>query len=109
MLNFLKNKIEFAERNATPIKPSFFYNNSQDSRNYSNSAEIGSILGAPNQAGTTSAATSAPPSRSAYAYSVPNFKPNSSSAQDLPRYSIEHVHEQLCKMLCEHYGLKPTV
>jgi hypothetical protein len=109
MLNFLKNKIEFAERNATPIKPSFFYNNSQDSRNYSNSAEIGSILGAPNQAGTTSAATSAPPSRSAYAYSVPNFKPNSSSAQDPPRYSIEHVHEQLCKMLREHYGLKPTV
>jgi hypothetical protein len=58
----------------------FFYNNSQDSRNYSNSAEIGSILGAPNQAGTSGAATSAPPSRSAYAYLAPNFKSNSSSA-----------------------------
>jgi hypothetical protein len=63
MLNFLKNKIEFVEPNATPIKPSFFYNNSQDSHNYSNSAKIGSILGAPNQAGTTDAATSTPPSR----------------------------------------------
>jgi hypothetical protein len=90
-----KKQIEFTEPNATPIKPSYFYNNSQDSHNYSNSAEIGSILGAPNQAGTSGATTSAPPSRSAYAYSVPNFKPNSSSAQDLPRYSIEHVHEQL--------------
>jgi hypothetical protein len=39
-----KKQIEFAEPNAMPIKPSFFYNNSNDSRNYSNSAEIGSIL-----------------------------------------------------------------
>jgi hypothetical protein len=92
-----------------PIKPSFFYNNSQDSRNYSNSAEIDSILGAPNQAETIGAATLAPPSRSAYAYSAPNFKPNSSFAQDSPRYSIEHVHEQLSKMLREHYGIEPIV
>jgi hypothetical protein len=88
-----------------PIKPSFLYNNSQHSRNYSNSAEIGSILGAPNQTRTSGAATSAPLSRSAYAYSAPNFKPNSSSAQDPPRYSIEHVHKQLSKMLHEHYGI----
>jgi hypothetical protein len=104
-----KKQIEFAEPNATPIKPSFFYNNFQDSHNYSNSAEISSILGAPNQARTSGAATSAPPSRSAYAYSTPNFKPNSSSTQDPPRYSIEHVHEQLSKMLHEHYGIEPTV
>jgi hypothetical protein len=57
-----KKQIEFAKPNATPIKPSFFYNNSQDSRNYSNSADISSILGAPNQVGTSGAATSAPPS-----------------------------------------------
>jgi hypothetical protein len=88
------------------IKPSFFYNNSQDSHNYSNLIEISSILGAPNQAGISGAATSAPPSRSAYAYSTPNFKPNSSSVQDLPRYSIEHVHEQLSKMLRGHYGIE---
>jgi hypothetical protein len=70
-----------------------FYNNSQDSRNYSISVEIGSILGAPNQVGTSGIATSAPPSRSAYAYSASNFKSNLSSTQDPPRYSIEYVHE----------------
>jgi hypothetical protein len=59
--------------------------------------------------GTSGAATSTPPSQSAYAYSAPNFKPNSSSAQDPPRYSIECVHEQLSKMLREHYGIEPTV
>jgi hypothetical protein len=75
----IKKQIEFVESNATSIKPSFFYNNSQDSRNYSNSAKIDSILGASNQAGTSGAATSAAPSRSAYAYSAPNFKLNSSS------------------------------
>jgi hypothetical protein len=57
-----KKQIEFAKPNATPIKPSFFYNNSQDTRNYSNLAEIGRILGAPNQAGTSGVATLAPPS-----------------------------------------------
>jgi hypothetical protein len=75
-----KKQIEFAEPNAIPIKPSFFYNNSQDSRNYANSVKISSILGAPNQVGTSGVATSAPPSRSAYAYSAPNFKLNSSHA-----------------------------
>jgi hypothetical protein len=104
-----KKQIEFAKLNAMPIKPSFFYNNSQDRRNYSNLTEINSILGAPNQAGTSSVGTSAPPSRSAYAYSTPNFKMNSSSARDPPRCSIEHVHEQLSKMLHEHYGIEPTV
>jgi hypothetical protein len=104
-----KKQIEFAEPNATPIKPSFFYINSQDCRNYSNSAEINSILGAPNQAGTSGATTSAPPSQSTYAYSAPYFKPNSSSAQDPPQYSVELVHEQLSKMLCEHCGIEPTV
>jgi hypothetical protein len=59
--------------------------------------------------GTSGAATSAPPSRSAYAYSAPNFKPNSSFAQDPPQYSIEYVHEQLSKMLREHYGIELTV
>jgi hypothetical protein len=59
--------------------------------------------------GTSGAATSAPPSRSVYAYSAPNFKLNSSSAQDPSWYSIEHVHEQLSKMLREHYGIEPTV
>jgi hypothetical protein len=58
----------------------FFCNSSQDSRNHANSIEIGSILGAPNQVGTSGVATSAPPSRSAYVYSAPNFKPNSFSA-----------------------------
>jgi hypothetical protein len=61
-----------------------FCNNSQDSRKYANSAEIGSILCAPNQVGTSGVATSASPSRSAYAYSVPSFKLNSSSTQDPP-------------------------
>jgi hypothetical protein len=55
--------------------------------------------------GTSGVATS----RSAYAYSTPNFKLNSSSAQDPPQYSIEHVHEQLSKMLREHYGIEPTI
>jgi hypothetical protein len=105
----VKKLIEFAKPNATLIKDSFFYNNSHDSRNYSNSAKIGSILGAHNQAGTSGAATSAPPNRSAYDYSAPNFKPDSSSAQDPPQYSIEHVHEQLSKMLREHYDIEPTV
>jgi hypothetical protein len=59
--------------------------------------------------GTNGAATLAPPSRSVYAYSAPNFKPNSSSAQDPPRYSIEYDHEKLSKMLREHYGIEPTV
>jgi hypothetical protein len=58
---------------------------------------------------TSGAAASAPPSQSGYAHSTPNFKPNSSSAQDPPRYSIEHVHEQLSKMLREHYSIEPTV
>jgi hypothetical protein len=66
-----KKHIEFIEPNATPIKPSFFYNNSQDSHNYASSVEIDSILGAPNLVGTSGAATSAPPNRSAYAYSAP--------------------------------------
>jgi hypothetical protein len=108
-MKLIKKQIEFAEPTATPIKPSFFCNNSQDSHKYSNSAEISSILGAPNQVGTSGAATSSPPSRSAYAYSAPNFKLNSSSAQDPPWYSIEYVHEQLTKMLREHYGIEPTV
>jgi hypothetical protein len=88
-----KKQVKFAEPNATQIKPSFFYNNSQDSRNYSNSTEICSILGAPNQVGTSGASTSVPPSQSVYAYSAPNFKSNSSSTQDPPQYSIEHVHK----------------
>jgi hypothetical protein len=104
-----KKQIEFVEPNATPIKPSFFCNSTQDSNNHTNSAKIGSILGAPNQVGTSGAATSTPPRRSAYAYSAPNFKPNSSSSKDPPRYSTEHVHEQLSKMLHEHYGIEPTV
>jgi hypothetical protein len=104
-----KKQIEFAEPNSTLIKTSFFYNNFQDSRNYASTVEIGSILVAPNQVGTNGAATLAPPRRSVYAYSAPNFKPNSSSAQDPPRYSIEYVHEQLSKMLREHYGIEPTV
>jgi hypothetical protein len=79
-----KQQIEFVKLNATLIKPTFFYNSSQDSRNYSNLTEVDSILGAPNQEGTSGAATSAPPSRSAYAYSGPNFKPNLSSAQNPP-------------------------
>jgi hypothetical protein len=104
-----KKQIKFVEPNAMSINPSFFCNNSQDSRNYSNSVKIGSILGAPNQVGTTGATTLAPPSQSVYAYSAPNFKPNSSSAQYPLRYSIEHVHEQLSKMLCENYGIEPTI
>ena len=36
--------------------------NYQDSHNYANSAEIGGILCAPNQVGTSGAATLAPPS-----------------------------------------------
>jgi hypothetical protein len=59
--------------------------------------------------GTSGATTSAPPSQSAYAHSAPNFKPNSSSAQDPPRYSIKHVHEKLSKMLHEHYSIEPTI
>jgi hypothetical protein len=58
---------------------------------------------------TSAVATSAPPSRSVYSCSAPNFKPNSSSAQDPPRYSIEYVHEQLTKTLHEHYCIGPTV
>jgi hypothetical protein len=104
-----KKQIEFAEPSAALIKPSFFRNNSQDSCKYANSAEVGSILGEPNQLGTSDVATSAPPCQSVYAYSAPNFKSNSSSAQDPPRYSIEYVHEQLAKMLHEHYGIEPTV
>jgi hypothetical protein len=86
-------QIKFAEPSATLIKPSFFYNSSQDSRSHANSTEIGSILGAPNQVGTSCAATLTPPSRSAFDYLAPNFKLNSSSAQDPPQYSIEYVHE----------------
>jgi hypothetical protein len=92
-----KKQIEIAEPNATLIKPSFFCNNSQDSRNYSN------------QVGTSGVATSTPPSRSAYSYPAPNSKPNSPSAWDPPRYSIEHVHEQFSKMVCEQYGIEPTI
>jgi hypothetical protein len=88
-----KKQLKFVEPSATPIKPSFFCNNSQDSRNYANSTEIGNILCAPSQVGTSGIVTSAPPSRSAYAYSVPNLKTNSSSTQNPPRYSIEYVHE----------------
>jgi hypothetical protein len=57
-----KNHIEFVEPSTTLIKPNFFCNSSHDSRNYANSAKIGSILVAPNQVGTSGAATLAPPS-----------------------------------------------
>jgi hypothetical protein len=66
---------------------------------------MGSILGAPNQVGTSSGTTSAPPSRSVYAYSSPNLKSILSSVQDPPQYSIKYAHEQLTKMLHEHYGI----
>jgi hypothetical protein len=88
-----KNQLEFAEPSATPIKPNFFYSNYQDSHNYANLAEIGSILCAPNQVGTSGATASAPSSRSTYAYSAPNLKMISSSIQDPPQYSIEYVQE----------------
>jgi hypothetical protein len=59
--------------------------------------------------GTSGATTSAPPSRSAYAYPAPNLKPISSSVQEPPRYSIEYVHEHLTKMLRECYAIEPKV
>jgi hypothetical protein len=59
--------------------------------------------------GTSGATTSASPRQSVYAYSAPNLKLISSSVQDPPRYSIEYVHEQLTKMLHEHYGIEPKV
>jgi hypothetical protein len=49
--------------------------------------------------GTSGAATLTSPGRSAYAYSAPNFKSNSSTAQDPPQYSIEYVHKELTRML----------
>jgi hypothetical protein len=55
---FTKKQLEFVEPSATPIKPSTFYNSSHDGHNYINSAGAGGILGAPNQVGTSGAATS---------------------------------------------------
>jgi hypothetical protein len=59
--------------------------------------------------GTSGAATSAPPSQSVCAYLAPHFKSNSSSTHDPPWYSIEHGHEQLSKVLCEHYSIESIV
>jgi hypothetical protein len=67
-----KKQLEFAEASATPAKPNIFCNSSQDGHNYTNSANVDGILGAPNQAGTSGAAISVLPSRSAYAYSAIN-------------------------------------